>query len=397
MSTTEKHERFLRLAHRDIQNSASLPEFQDASMPGVLERPSLLTMTRLWDADTWVQHRAIGRWWIFVKGWPSSSILKAIRLPLSALTIFAACVIALNQLLVAVGLARLTLPLAPLSLQASTVGLLLVFRNNQTHDRLKEAQRALGGLGALGREVLHLLLVHAPPERTRDVGHAARLLALFGWALKAECRGEPEALRPLAEVLLPRAAHGWLLAHECRSTAVLLRLRAVVGQLRSIEPAMSADAFKFVEERLAKLSAVEATCSRLVTFPVPPSYHRHGSRALMLWLGSLPFVLEGLGCHPLQTLVSVAASTFLLLGIDQIAIEIEQPLDVLPLHAFAQRMSNDVALALQSWWQMPALPAAADDEDGEEDDGLPSPLGPRAGQRASAAPPGATSRKKKAS
>ena len=48
-------------------------------------------------------------------------------------------------------------------------------------------------------------------------------------------------------------------------------------------------------------SQVEATCSRLVTFPVPPSYHRHGSRALILWLGSLPFVLEGLGCHPLQT------------------------------------------------------------------------------------------------
>ena len=84
-------------------------------MPGVLERPSLLTMTRLWDAETWVQHRAIGRWWMFLKGWPSSSILRAIRLPLSALTAFATCAIALNQLLVAVGLARLTLPLAPLS------------------------------------------------------------------------------------------------------------------------------------------------------------------------------------------------------------------------------------------------------------------------------------------
>ena len=29
-----------------------------------------------------VQHRAIGRWWMFIKGWPSSSILKATRLPL---------------------------------------------------------------------------------------------------------------------------------------------------------------------------------------------------------------------------------------------------------------------------------------------------------------------------
>lgn len=26
-------------------------------------------------------------------------------------------------------------------------------------------------------------------------------------------------------------------------------------------------------------------------------------------------------------------------------------------------MSNDVALALESWWQMPALPGAADDDD----------------------------------
>ena len=28
-----------------------------------------------------------------------------------------------------------------------------------------------------------------------------------------------------------------------------------------------------------------------------------------------------------------------------------------------QGMSNDVALALESWWQMPALPGAADDDD----------------------------------
>ena len=58
-------------------------------------------------------------------------------------------------------------------------------------------------------------------------------------------------------------------------------------------------------------------------------------------------------CHPLPSypplprLVSVAASTFLLLGIDQIAIEIEQPLDVLPLHAFAQvRVCDPLTLTL---------------------------------------------------
>ena len=63
-----------------------------------------------------------------------------------------------------------------------------------------------------------------------------------------------------------------------------------------------------------------------------PSYHRHCSRALIVWLGALPFALEGQGHSALQTLVAVASTAFLLLGIDHIAIEIEQPFDVLPLH-----------------------------------------------------------------
>lgn len=57
-----------------------------------------------------------------------------------------------------------------------------------------------------------------------------------------------------------------------------------------------------------------------------------------------------------------AGTTFLLLGIDQIAIEIEQPLDVLPIHIFAANMSRDVAECLGSWLSSPPLPDADDDE-----------------------------------
>ncbi|KAL1523630.1 hypothetical protein AB1Y20_018566 [Prymnesium parvum] len=346
---------YIRRALADIQTSSGTPEALDDAMPGVLERKSLLTMTHLWDKRSWKRHRSLGRWWLFVRNWPSSSILKSIRPLINVLLLFTLLIIAVNRLAEHAGLGRpLQLPLAPLSLQAASIGLLVVFRNNQTHDRLKEAQRALGGLGPLGREIMQLLIVHVPPARARDVGHAARLLALYGWALKMQCRGEEQSLAPIAAILLPRA-HGWLLQRENRPAAVLLRLRAVLGALRA-HGALNSDAFKFIEERLAKLSAVDATCNRLATFPVPPSYHRHGSRALILWLGSLPFVMEGLNCHILQSLVSVACTAFLLLGIDHIAIEIEQPLDVLPLHVFAANMSTDVAAVLESWWLMPALP-----------------------------------------
>ena len=350
--------RFLSLAADDITAALELPYATDDTMPGVLESKSLLTMTHLWDRKAWAAHKSELRWVPMLLHWPTSSILRAIRLPLACILLATMLVILTNRLLDLFDIPRFTLPLAPLSLQASSIGLLLVFRNNQTHDRLKEAQRALGGLGALAREVMQLLVVHSPMEHSRDVALAARLLALFGWTLRSQCRHEPEEIVDTAEALLPRA-HNWLLDQEDRPAAVLLRLRAVIGSLRN-RNALSSDAFKFIEERLAKLSAVDATCVRLATFPVPPSYHRHGSRAILVWLSSLPFVLEGLSAKPIQTFLCVATTTWLLLGIDQIAIEVEQPLDVLPLHVFASNMARDVRTVLASWTSMPSLPAPGD-------------------------------------
>lgn len=157
---------YVRRALSDIRTSLLTREALDDFMPGVLERKSLLTMTHLWDAASWSHHRATIRWWLFIRDWPKSSILNSIRPLLSILALFTATIVCLNRLAEAYGWGKpLQLPLAPLSLQAASIGLLVVFRNNQTHDRLKEAQRALGGLGPLGREImreLHITLQSLP-------------------------------------------------------------------------------------------------------------------------------------------------------------------------------------------------------------------------------------------
>ena len=313
--------RFLRLAQHDIRSGLDLKEALDDSMPGVLEKKTLLTMTHLWDAQTWKEHRSEWRWKDIVLKWPHSSVLRAMRVPFCGFLIWTVFVLAFNRALSAAGwFGPLTLPLAPLSLQAASIGLLVVFRNNQTHDRLKEAQRSLGGLGALGREIMQLLVVNVGVDSSREIAEEARLLALFGWALKCEFRQEERYFRRIVQTLNPDLV-GWILERPHWAASVLLRLRAVVGALRS-DGLLSSDAFKFIEERLAKLSAIDATCTRLATFPVPPSYHRQSSRAIILWLGSLPLVLEGLKCHPLQTLTAVACTTFVLLGVDQISMEV---------------------------------------------------------------------------
>ena len=53
---------------------------------------------------------------------------------------------------------------------------------------------------------------------------------------------------------------------------------------------------------------------------------------------------------------------FVLLGVDQISMEVEQPLDVLPLQAFARGMSLQVLRVLESWATMPRLPRLEDDD-----------------------------------
>ena len=239
--------RFYNYATTDIHTCITLPAALDETMPGTLEKKTLLSMSRLWTREAWTQHRSVWRWYSIIVKWPQSSILAATAGPLLTLILWTLLVQLLNHVVFPLlwelggpsesswlrpglflpawtgsvpssrltslfGLTapfKLSLPMALLSLQAGTIGLLVVFRNNQTHDRLKEAQRSLGGLGALGREIMQILVANTDPAASRDVA-PPRLLALFGWALKCEQRAEDEAFLTLARTLNPRS-HGWIL------------------------------------------------------------------------------------------------------------------------------------------------------------------------------------------
>jgi len=59
------------------------------------------------------------------------------------------------------------------------------------------------------------------------------------------------------------------------------------------------------------------------------SYTRHTSRSLMLWLLTLPFALwDGMGWAAVP---AVALMSYLMLGIDEIGVQIEEPFGVLPV------------------------------------------------------------------
>ena len=276
------------------------------------------------------QHRSVWRWYSIIVKWPQSSILAATAGPLLTLILWTLLVQLLNHVVAPLhrvggpsesawrapglflpawtgsvpssrltslfGLTepfKLSLPMALLSLQAGTIGLLVVFRNNQTHDRLPEVQRSEVYSSVLGREIMQILVANTDPAASRDVAHAARLLALFGWALKGEQRAEDEAFLTRSRARSGRGRTAGS-SRPHRAASVLLRL-ARRASARCARTASCPPTRSSLWEKLAKLSAVDATCTRLATFPVPPSYHRHGSRAILLNLGALPMVLEGQG------------------------------------------------------------------------------------------------------
>ena len=95
------------------------------------------------------------------------------------------------------------------------------------------------------------------------------------------------------------------------------------------------------EQRLTELGRSLGGCERLLSTPIPLSYTRHTSRTLALWLLFLPLALwSSMGpC----VVPAIFVTTYLLLGIDEIGIQIEQPFEVLPLHLLAAILTRDVA------------------------------------------------------
>merc|ERR1712071_111283 len=89
-------------------------------------------------------------------------------------------------------------------------------------------------------------------------------------------------------------------------------------------------------------------CQRLLASPIPPTYSRHLSRALCIWLLILPFGLVGSGLHMFAVTASTAFVSYTIIGIDEIGMEIENPFPLLPLQQLAAAVQQDVASHLLS-------------------------------------------------
>lgn len=331
--------------------------------------------TRIWTHDTWDQHSfpPHRRYVRHLRRWYLSTTARKVSPTVAFACAWGVLVSSLARSY-QVGAAPAVLKTAmewsspTFSFLSAPLALLLTLRANASMARLLEARGAWGRMVLGTRTLSSILRTHVFPVHPSGAVLSVRYLALLGWLLKAQLRGESEeSQRDVMRLMLgndndPRRddeEYRWLMGQKKRTVALTSRVRRVCAAALSAasDNATSIDrtsAQLMIEERLRELEVCVGICERLFGSPIPPTYSRHLSRVISLWILLLPVSLISSG---VSTVAGVACATtvaaYVFVGLDEVGMEIENVFQIMPMQQLAAAAQGDAGDQFLS--EMPAL------------------------------------------
>ena len=304
------------------------------------------TYTRLWSLKDWQQHskHALSRYCAHFLSWPASTTMHNILGAVAVTSLWSLFVSMVAKYCGPVEQIMMKFAITLTFLQAPIL-LLLTLRTNRALDRVLEARRAWGGLNRASRSFMGLVCAYIIPNHPNTGCIIARYLCMSGWALKGTLRDEDDSAF-IQNIMhsVPQESH-WML-HQSDQTGlkhphiIIYRLRNILASLKQDDvPSMI---LLRMEEILYDIEAAIGICNRILTSPIPPTYTRHTSRILVLYLSILPIALVGMGIGRLGTTVTVACASYIIIGVDEIGLEIENPFPLMPLFGLSKGIQNEV-------------------------------------------------------
>jgi len=169
--------------------------------------------------------------------------------------------------------------------------------------------------------------------------------------MKAFVRDESNGTqRQVLKIMLGSQEAQWLLSQDSipPPLAILLRLRQIIADV-SMKNNGNPNFFvphTSMENAIDDLDSILGGCQRLLTSPIPPTYSRHLSRIMVMYLCVLPFAFVAGGTPSLGIAVASALVSYVIIGIDEIGMEMENPFPLLPLQQLASNFQNVVGQQL---------------------------------------------------
>jgi putative membrane protein len=96
-----------------------------------------------------------------------------------------------------------------------------------------------------------------------------------------------------------------------------------------------------LDEQCQRLCAAYGASERVLRTPLPTGFTRHSSRLLFLWSHLLPFALYPT-MGPFLTLPTAILTSYAILGIEDIGVQLEEPFDILPLRQYSDGMFDAI-------------------------------------------------------
>lgn len=162
-----------------------------------------------------------------------------------------------------------------------------------------------------------------PPHAIAAKRMLARWLVAMQLSLMDVCRPDMNLAATIGDKLRPDELN--MLRKAPHQTVFAMHMMSEVITSVHVAPQYTMD----MMQNVTTFHDILGGCERLLRTPIPLSYTRHTSRSLAVWLALLPLAL-----WPVISWASVPVVGFmalLLLGIEEVGIQIEEPFGVLAL------------------------------------------------------------------
>jgi putative membrane protein len=226
------------------------------------------------------------------------------------------------------------------SLLGIVLGLFLVFRTNSAYDRWWEGRRQWGGLVNSTRNLGLKLNAYIGRENHADRDWLVKMISNFVFAMKENLRGgvQMHEIESVSETFIEELSK---YRHKPNRIAALLYDK--VNNLYK-KGEITGDQLINVDKELKDLIDIMGACERIRNTPIPYSYMMYIKKFIFIYIVTLPFgFVTDSGYF---TILIVLLITFVLMSVELIAEEIEDPfghdLNDLPTDELALKIKDNL-------------------------------------------------------
>lgn len=226
------------------------------------------------------------------------------------------------------------------SLLGIVLGLFLVFRTNSAYDRWWEGRKMWGGLVNSTRNFALKLNAYIEMENHEDREWFAKMIPNFVYAMKEHLRRgvQISELEPMSD-----SFERELKEYKHKPNRLASMMYSKVNELYKTKK-LTGDQLINLDKELKDFIDIIGACERIKNTPIPYSYSMYVKKFIFIYVVTLPFGF--LTTYGYFTAIIVAIITFVLLSIELIAEEIEDPfgkdINDLPTDDLAGKIKENV-------------------------------------------------------